>query len=157
MEQDKGHAKNQEKDGENCPNDDQHCSFPSGHTGMTQKHELGHGTSRRPRRQQGQKVIAENYLHSLIKRNPLMGNLHQVHKPAAVKKHAQGHGCHSQSNGPGLESIQILQRVYVYSGVDNHTRNYQNQQDKAQKPAVKFIHAKAPSCLRQPKLSSWLA
>ena len=62
---------------------------------------------------------------------------------------------------PVLEVEELKYYIHlvndIYGGVYDYTGNYQNQQDKAQKPAVKFIHAKAPSCLRQPKLSSWLA
>ena len=157
MEQYEGHAESQEEDRQKRPHNDQHRSLARGYPCMAQKHQLCYRSPCGSRSQQGQEVIAEDNLHRLIETDLLIGNLHQMHQPAAIEEHAQSHGPHRQGYGPGLEAVQVLQGIYIYGGVDDYTGNYQNQQDKGKEPAVKLIHAKAPSCLSQPKVSSWLA
>ena len=59
---------------------------------MAQEHHLCDCTARRARCEERKKIVAEDDLHRLIERDALVGDLDEMHEPAAVKEHAEPDG-----------------------------------------------------------------
>ena len=107
---------------------------------MAQEHNLRDCAARRSRCEQRKKIVAEDDLHRLIERDALIGDLDEVHEPAAVKEHAEPNGAEREQERPRLKPRQVLQRIDVDGRVDDRTRDADDEHKKKEKAAREFIH-----------------
>ena len=127
VQEDERHAAYKEENGHEGSHDDEHRRLARRYACMTQEHELRHSTARCPRRQEREKVVAEDHLHRLSQRDVLARDLHEVHEARAVKRQTKAHTEERKGDGPRLERREIFQRMNVDRRIDDSARDEENE------------------------------
>ena len=92
MQKYKRHTQSEEEDREQRAHNDENSCLSCRNACMAQEHDLRHRPARCTRREEREKIIAEDHLYRLVQGDFFVGDLHKMHEAAAVEEHPKPDG-----------------------------------------------------------------